>query len=264
MRKLKRKIKRFLSEWLIRKRRQEVALELQRDLKLAKTPVFRQAGSRGYDSVYLVSGEAGTIGMMRLLNPYKRSGDTQMKDIHKPGVGRIDYEWAIYQKGGAQSLTPKALWRSHDALLCEYLPHRRLQADVEKNPEQAWEAILLAAKNLHRLHAAGIAHMDASLANMLVDGQGQARFIDFEYAPADTLPFAAQKVFDHLRLVESVWKFIPDGKKDDFSQWLDYFTSCLDDEMRKTDLSRLEHTLTHLLGSAGLGVKIRGMFVQNA
>lgn len=251
MRKLKRKIKRFFSELLILPRRREVARALQRDLGL-KNPSFKQSGSKGYDSVYTVSDGGKIIGVMRLLNPYKRSGDTHMQGIHQPGINRIDYEWSIYQKGGAQSVTPKALWRADDVLMCEYVPGQRLQSTVEKNPAQTWDAILLAAKNLDRLHTAGIAHMDASLANIFVDAQGLARFVDFEYAPAKELSFAAQKVFDHLRLVESIWKFIPEDKKSDFGAWLAYFKSRMDDDMRKVDIRTFAHALPRVLGYAPL------------
>ncbi|MCK5518968.1 MAG: hypothetical protein KAI61_06095, partial [Alphaproteobacteria bacterium] len=87
-------------------------------------------------------------------------------------------------------------------------------------------------------------------------------FIDFEYMPAPNILPPAQRVYDHLRLIEAAWKFIPEDKKADFGVWLDYFTSCLDDEMRQVDLSLIERDLSRVLEEKELGTRIRQLFTN--
>lgn len=79
------------------------------------------------------------------------------------------------------------------------------------NPEDAEILMKHAARRICDLHRAGIMHMDANLSNILSDADfNNIVFIDFEYKPAPYLTLAEQKIFDHLRVLESVVKFIPD------------------------------------------------------
>jgi predicted Ser/Thr protein kinase len=239
-----------------------VAEELRRDLNLPGIPLLTRRGGDGTDNIYLVSCAGKTIGVLRLADPSRKG---RAPPAGRPYAAmetekRIAYEWTMYAKGAESGLTPKPLWRAPDALLCEYLPGQKLHAALEKDPAAAWDILCRAARAVELLHKAGITHMDVSLHNMQADGEGHIYFIDFEYAPAPHVPPPAQRVYDHLRLIESTWKFIPDSKKADFGVWLDYFSGCLDDEMRQVKLKTLEPSLKRVLAAPALGDKLRQLF----
>ncbi|MBP7638285.1 MAG: hypothetical protein KBA18_10450, partial [Kiritimatiellae bacterium] len=62
--------------------------------------------------------------------------------------------------------------------------------------------------------AAGVTHMDMSLANILRDrASGALLFVDFEYGAAPGLSAEQQALYDYLRLLESIWKFLPAGER---------------------------------------------------
>ena len=249
---------------LIHKRVTAVSSELREHFGLSENPRMTRIGGREYDNIYKVSHGDRTLGVLRLVNPYKKSKEQpphrlfMVMDAEK----RIDYEWAMYTKGAAHNLTPKPLWRTHDALLCEHLPYGRMQDTLLESPGEAWNILCRAARATRRLHEAGITHMDVWLQNMLGDAQGNIYFIDFEYMPAPYILPPVQRIYDHLRLIEAAWKFIPEDKKADFGVWLDYFTSCLDDEMRQVDLSLIERDLSRVLEEKELGTRIRQLFTN--
>jgi hypothetical protein len=258
MRKIRRWWRRFWGGLRIRKRRNEVAEALRLHFNLPSLPLLAARGSRGNDSTYLVSHSKTILGMLRLVNPHSSRGgpSTPMPYQLELGAARIDREWKAYLKGYAAGLTPKPLWRTDDALLCEYLPCRPLQEDFS-----GWETICGAARALQALHQTGLTHMDASCANILNDkAGGRLVFIDFEYTPTPETSPAAQRVYDHLALLESSWKFIPEEKHGDYAAWLDYFKSCLDDDMRRVNLAPLKPALTRVLNAPVLGAKIRQSF----
>ena len=259
---IKRWWKRLLSDIRVRKRVEAIAGELQRHFGIPYKPLMIRSGGDGIDNIYFASYADEILGVLRLSEPGKKSKTLPpdrpyaVMDAEK----RIDYEWAMYTKGAAHGLTPRPLWRTHDALLCEHLPCKKLQTVLEKEPDEAWNILCRAARAVQQLHEAGITHMDVCLQNMLADARGRIYFIDFEYMPALHVPPSAQRVYDHLRLVEAAWKFIPEDKESGFGAWLDYFSSCMDDEMRQVDLSLLERDLTRLLAAPVLGARIRSLF----
>lgn len=213
MRKLKRWWRRFYSEFRLRKRIQEITKELQSSLALDQPPVLKSAGSAGHDSIYSVFGSDGKqIGVLRVLNPWRErdffAGDSPFL-LTQPEE-RIEREWEVYQKGAGLNLTPQPLWRDKDALLCAYLPYVNFQKKLLDNPADAEMLMKHTARRICDLHRAGIIHMDANLSNILSDEDfNNIVFIDFEYKTAPHLSVAEQKLFDHLRALESVVKFIP-------------------------------------------------------
>ncbi len=261
---IKRWWKRVSSEILVQKRKTCVATKLQAHFNLPKAPHMKRSGGDGTDNIYFVSHAGKTLGVLRLVSPDKKQ---KMPPSDRPHTvmnaeKKINYEWAMYTKGAAHDLTPKPLWRTHDAILCGHLPCKKLQDTLIKKPDEAWYILCRAARAVSRLHNAGIIHMDVCLQNMLGDAQGNIYFIDFEYMPAAHIPPPAQRVYDHLRLIEAAWKFIPVDKKSGFGVWLDYFSGCLDDEMRRVNLSLLECDLSRMLKSKELGTRIRQLFTN--
>lgn len=261
---IKRWWKRILSDIRARKRKASVTAELQKFFDLPNDLHMTQSGGDGTDNIYFVSHEGKTLGVLRLATPdEKRKIPSSSKPYSVMNAKkRIDYEWAMYTEGSAHNLTPKPLWRTHDALLCEHLPCKNLQNTLIKEPDKAWYILCRAARAIGRLHDVGITHMDVCLQNMLGDAQGNIYFIDFEYMPADHILPPAQRVYDHLRLIEAAWKFIPADKKAGFGVWLDYFTSRMDDEMRQVNLSLLERDLSRMLKEKELGTRIRKLFTN--
>lgn len=253
MRKLLRYLKKIWGGWRIRKRRDEIALLLQDHFSLSLPPQMTPVGGRGHDSIYVVADGAETFGILRLINPYlKRTPPAQdMPFILPDARHRIEREWYTYQVGAARGLTPRSLWRTEDALLCEYLPYRSLHSCLLEQPENVWNILSVAATAITRLHAAGITHMDISLTNMLGDKTlSKIYFIDFEYVPAAGVSLPAQKVYDHLRLLESTLKFIPHNIADNYQAWLQIFTTACDEEMKNVSLAQLEPALGRILRSS--------------
>ncbi|NOX09515.1 MAG: hypothetical protein GXP22_08530 [Gammaproteobacteria bacterium] len=246
MRVLKRFIENLRGEWFIRHRREEIRRELiaffSSEIKLI------QAGQRGHDSIYYVNEDNGnTIAMLRLSNPYKKRSPpaNDMPFIALDTDGRISREWDCYRQGG--ELTPEPLWQSIDALVCGYLPMQSLQDIMMSDRDYVWAILCKATMALHQLHQQGVTHMDASLANILSDADmEQMVFIDFEYGPSLNVTEKQQRAYDFLRLVESVWKFIPEEQRSELALWEDCLASCLEDDMQGLDLEPLWPALTRL------------------
>ncbi|MFH1158642.1 MAG: hypothetical protein V1721_07165 [Pseudomonadota bacterium] len=253
-----------MSDFRARDRKAGVTAELQNFLGLPHAPRMTRSGGDGTDNIYFVSHAGKTLGVLRLAAPdgHRKTPPSGRPYAIMTAEKRIDYEWEMYTKGAAHTLTPKPLWRAHDALLCEHLPCKKLQNALIKDPGEAWNILCRAARAVRKLHEAGITHMDVCLQNMLEDAEGNIYFIDFEYAPAPHIPPPAQRVYDHLRLVEAAWKFIPPDKKSGFGGWLDYFSGCMDDDMHRVDLSLLERDLSRMLGAKEPGTRIRRLFTN--
>ena len=89
--------------------------------------------------------------------------------------------------------------------------------------------------------------MDVSLANMLEDKEtGNIYFIDFEYSPARNINSATQRIYDHLRLVESAWKFIPKEDRTNSGLWEEIFYQCTKSDLPLADLTRLKPALSRI------------------
>lgn len=260
MRRIKRFVAHMQAEWAIRHRRAEIAKELQRHFNLVELPTLISGGSKGHDSAYQVKAGGQVIGMLRLLNNFKNRPIPvgNMPFVLENGPARIEREFQAYSM--ATPLTPKPLWRTEDALLCTYVPHRSLHTQMKRKPERVWEYIRAGAKALNELHQKDLTHMDASLANMLSDGQLHVTLIDFEYSPAPNINFATQRVYDHLRLVESTWKFIPGSLRDEFAPWIAEVMGYIGDEVQHVNLQQLEPALGRILAYQPLGPQIRRLF----
>lgn len=216
MRKIKRFIKAYSAERNLKPRIKELTIQLQNDLNLKTKPELKLAGYRGHDSNYLVKDASETIGVMRVLNPYKNrntpSNDMPFQLV--PSENRLSHEFDIYKRGHVFNLTPKPLWQTQDAHMCSYLKGLSLFDVMKKDWSQFWRLAQTMTQAIAKLHEAGITHMDMSVYNILVTGDifdsSAYKFIDFEYKPAHNLSIDQQKTYDHLRVIESVWKFVPE------------------------------------------------------
>jgi hypothetical protein len=260
MRKLKRWLRRIYAEWRIRPRRAALAAEIQSALGLKALPALTPSGARGHDSTYIVKAEGKTLGVLRLNNPYKKRTPPapDMPFALEEPAARIAREWAAYEKGAASGLTPKPLWRTSDALLCEYLPFATLQSRLERDPAAAWEILKRATQAIHALHQSGLTHMDICLPNMLADDKlEKIFFIDFEYAPAPGVSPATQRVYDQLRLLDSAWKFIPASERAQWPEWLKLVKSGAGNDLAAADLSRLAPALERVMGEPQLAAALK-------
>lgn len=261
MRALKRWLREKIAAFLIRPRVLQVALTLQRDLNLEALPRLDAVGARGHDSIFFVidTDSDQPLGVARVVNPHKKRAPppASMPYMVEPPPVRLLREWTAYEKGAQGGLTPNPIWRQEDVLMCEYLPFHPVMDQLHADPSRAWALLEIAAKRICQLHAAGVTHMDMSLSNILADpALTSLMFVDFEYAPAFHVSPAAQRIYDHLRLIESAWKFIPENARGNFSSWLAVFSGALDDDMRTVDLDFLRPALGRVLGDTALSAAI--------
>lgn len=236
---------------------------LQIHFSLAKPPRLKRRGINKFSNNYLVYNGKTILGILRIEDthtPRQPLPPERPYTVILDTAERIKHEWHCYEMGASKHLTPRPLWRSDNALMCEYLPYKQLLATIKKYPDQAWENLLSAARAITKLHEAGIIHMDCWPQNIFKSPDGNHYFVDFEYRPAPFINKAAQKVYDYLRMIETTWKFLPKQQQKNYGPWLKYFASCLDDDMRAIDLSLLAPSLKCILAEASLGDEIRRLF----
>ncbi len=263
MRAAKRWIRAQFWEWRMRDRRNEVAAELAKALGLPAAPRLVERGNLGHDSNYNVFSGGEQIGVLRLVNPHKKRPAPAAGmpfEIAGPSM-RIKHEFEVYGRGASSGLTPTPLWKAPDALFCRFLPYRPLMSWV-KEAASIWPLLIEGSAALHRLHQeTGLSHMDASLGNVLANDDRSAHaLVDFEYLPADGVSFAEQKIYDHLRLVHSSWKFIRPEERQAFGDWLAQFESYLDDDMRAASLARIAPALENLLNDEAWRAALTRLF----
>lgn len=249
-----RKLKRW---W--RARKAEAALKDRRDAVQALvdgvigSPVrLKERGNLGHDSNYDVFVGDRQVAVLRLVNPFKHRPNPPpgMPFQIEDSARRLDHEYVALARCAAIGLAPEPIWRAEDAILCRYLPYVTLTSAALKSPDQVWTYLSQASAALDRLHReVGMAHMDASLSNVLSDvGHKAFALVDFEYTPAPGVGFAEQKIYDHLRLLQATGKFIPERLKAEHGPWFEQFASYVDDEMRAAPLERILPALNHVLG----------------
>ncbi|MDE1151865.1 MAG: hypothetical protein PW788_04940 [Micavibrio sp.] len=253
MRKLKRWWQMMVAERRIAARRAVVLRALRHDLSYGPLQL-QKIGNRGHDSNYIVSVEGRKTGVLRLVNPHRHRPLPQASSpaVLPPTPERLSREWQYLVKGAGAKLTPTPLWRTDDAIFCVYLPYGCMLQKLQNAPQDGWQIAASVCRRIADLHAAGITHMDMSMSNVIGnDNNDHIVFIDFEYGPAAGLPLPAQRLYDHLRLIESIWKFLPAGKAAGAQPWFAAFTAVVDDEMRAVDLAVLAPTLSRIFADEG-------------
>ena len=252
MHRLTRWIDHAASDIRIRHRRDEIMGELQAFLRrddLALSPVKT---AFGVDSIYNVSGGMKKIGVLRLDNPYKiRPSLPPDLPFTLGNTGaRLEREWTAYEQGARTGLTPKPLWRTHDALLRAWSPFHPLSVMLDKMPERAWKILTHCINHIDSMHQSGMTHMRLMTNNILADdGLNQMIFTDFSCAPTAHVPPPAQRLFDYLHLVDSAWKKIPAKNRADGKIWFEAFSARLDGDMRAVNLSVLAPGLKTIMAA---------------
>lgn len=222
---------------------------------------LHRAGARGRDSVFIVKDMREVVGALRLCNPYLRrkplSPDLPFATLSDGE--RLSREWHCYAKAGPAGITPSPLWRDEDALMCEFVAGPRLSDQLSQDPSSIWELLARASHALGALHALGITHMDASLANT-IDASDGCRLIDFEYGPRSGITLEQQMAYDHLRLLESSLKFMPAGRQAGVDIWLDVLDAELPKPARNVEVAPLVPAIGRVLARRDLNLRLAAIF----
>jgi hypothetical protein len=252
---------------LISERRRSLARQLAEALDV-KGPIRLVArGGMGHDSTYFVRSNAKTIGVLRLLNPHKQR---PLPKADQPfaiadGCVRLEREWSAYERASSHLLAPRPLWRCEDAVLCEFVPKASMLEHITRQPAKAWLFLKLATNAIGSLHAVGLTHMDASLTNILSDDDGQHPvFIDFEYTPGPGLSLAGQRAYDHLRILESTWKYLEPQQQRDYPDWVANLAAVAGDKIEGADLAMLRPALGRILSHPPLAAQLAKLFSRPA
>lgn len=261
MRTFRRWVRNNYAEFRVSGRLETIRQELSR--KLDGKIDFEKSGGRGQDSIYFVDVDGKRNSVLRLINPFRKQkqlGGNMPYRLPPPSV-RLQHEQDCYRKGSLSGLTPRPLWHAEDAILCEYIPLPKLHDRLLSNPEEFWHLVTRASNALAKLHASGLVHMDASLANILADDKLEKFvFIDFEFLPVAALSRQQQIAYDYLRLLESSYKFMPVHLNHKYDGWLEHLKSNSIIDFSLTDLSPLLPALERLVSDEVLWPQIHKIF----
>lgn len=218
---------------------------------------WRRTGGRGRDVVCQILRQGAPVGVLRLTHPEtppSTPAAAGMPFVSLDAYAKIDREWQAYTLGSPLGLTPKPLWRNTRAMLCAYVCGQPLQHEAQAGKAKPLLLATDVLAEIARLHAAGLTHMDMSLSNILRDTDTQdILFVDFEYGPAAGLSFEQQCLYDYLRLLESMWKFLaPADRAAAAALWGDEFLSVAPASVVAADLAPLRPALGRILAAPEL------------
>jgi predicted Ser/Thr protein kinase len=173
----------------------------------------------------------------------------------------VTREWEAYSCAAPHGLAPRPIWRDHRAIFSEYIDARPLADEAERGTRPRLALAAEAAPAISRLHAAGVAHMDMSLSNILRDpASGGLFFVDFEYGPARGLTFEQQCLYDYLRLLESAWKFLtPEERREAGTLWDEALKNNAPAAVRAAGLAPLRPALGRMVSAPELTAFMRGL-----
>ena len=217
--------------------------------------MWRHTGGRGRDVVCLILRAARPVGVLRLTHPETRFSvpvSAGLPFVSLAAEEKIQREWDAYTTGFPMGLTPEPLWRDNRALLCAYVDAQPIKRELESGAGVS--PLTLTAEvlpHIARLHEAGLAHMDMSLSNILRDAsKGKLLFVDFEYGAAAGLTFEQQCLYDYLRLLESVWKFLsPSEHLSAAGTWGGAFFATAPAAVRAAEIAPLRPAISRLLAA---------------
>jgi RIO-like serine/threonine protein kinase len=159
----------------------------------------------GFDSIYFLEDSAcQRFGVMRLNNPHqkRKAVHTDLPRRSPTPAERIDREWQAYSVLAPLGLSPRPLWRSHDAVVCAHSSHLSFRRHIEAGSidvARGLEAILNA---VGRMHEAGLTHLDLSPGNILVCPHTfETALIDFEYVPLASRSFDDDRAYDWRQMI---------------------------------------------------------------
>jgi len=210
MRGLRRFVRRLVAEWRIRKRREAVRRQIE--VKLSIPVRFVASGSRGADSIYRVMDEdRKCIAVLRLINPHRKQKIVSANMPYRvlSGEARIQRELESYQTASVNNLSPALIWHSNDALLCRFEAGLPIIEELRNGSLSPVAVLQKGWAGLHALHQLGITHMDASIQNILYTPKtDHISLVDFEFGASENISFETQCLYDYLRYLESMMKFL--------------------------------------------------------
>ena len=218
---------------------------------------WRHTGGCGRDVVCLVARDGRPVGVLRVTLPGAKlliPPTAGLPFVSLPAATKIEREWFAYTAGFEQGLTPQPLWRDGCSMLCAYVDAQPLKRMADEGEASPLALATAALPHIARLHAAGLTHMDMSLSNILYDRSQQRHFfVDFEYGPAEGLTVEQQCLYDYLRLLESIWKFLsPAERAAAAGTWGQAFQACASVSVRAAELAPLRPALGRILAAPEL------------
>ena len=196
---------------------------------------FRFASFGGADiNFYLIKNDT-KYGVLRLAIVDKKDSNLPIVRFNKQK--RLNKEYRAYSIGSKYTLTPKVLYRSEDALVCEYLSGERVFDILQKDKSKVWSILLSSAETYKELHSLGIVHLDATLKNFVMDN-AQMKVIDFEYyAGIEDFTIEEQKAYDYVRIIEHTLRTIPENNQKYYHQFIEDLDKIIPSEIREVDFN---------------------------
>jgi hypothetical protein len=190
-------------------RRAELESELSQSLglQIRLTPASSKGG---YDEIYYADQPGNRVAVVRVNSPYKTQNDPigpADPGVPLAAIQRLSREWDAYQALSPLQLSPRPIWRTHDAIACSWIDWPRASVTLAKFRSECWQVFERLIPAIARMHHRGITHLDLNLGNVLIErcGSGVA-IIDFEFGPVDWVNLDQQMAFDYLRVVDDFTK----------------------------------------------------------
>lgn len=238
----------------------ELSVELSAEF--ARPVTLESSGTRGRDSIFIASDGPKALAVLRVINPFlkRKAVPINMPYTVRDAGARLTHEWNCYERCAELGIGPKPLWRTVDAIACEYIEGDRLSARLEAHVEDFWAMNIQVSRLLATLHAHDIVHMDASLANTIA-GQRGLCLIDFEYEMAEHITLDQSRCYDHLRLIESGLKFVPDAIVNDCKRWIDSVRKCEPTAVLEASMNHLSPALPRIFAHRHLRTELARCFI---
>jgi len=173
--------------------------------------LLRPAATKGgYDEIYYANHDGKRTAVVRVNSPHKRQNDPigpYDPSVPLDPLERLDREWNAYSKLCLHNLSPRPMWRTHDAIACTWLNWQRASHRLTQNRQQFWDVLERIIPAIRTMHDAEVTHLDLNLGNLLLDPHGQGiAIIDFEFGPVDWVSLDQQVAVDYLRIIDDCTK----------------------------------------------------------
>lgn len=241
----------------------EISEALQIPIKLDWFPV--KVGRRG--AIYFAKCQSRNIGAVRLNDPLFEEPDEGRANAYPhyalSPTDRLRHEWDVCSRVHIENLTPRPLWKTRDAAMYAFLDYRPISMQIVSHPDRFWPLMERTFCALHALHSHEIVHLDLNFGNILADeNSDKVAFIDFAYAPHESLSRAQQKAFDYLYIITIATRRRRGGRQvaENPTRFAEILDQIVDDETRHADLSFAAKQLAQLDIIPELGASLRAIF----
>jgi len=230
-----RKIKKLIRNVKIFYQHKDRIKDIQNKIKTELGSIgFQFASFGGADINYYVLRDNKKFGMLRLAIADKED-DNSLPIVRLNKKKRLAKEYTAYNKGANNTLTPKVLYHSIDALVCEYIPAERVFDMLQKDKSKVWSILSSAVETYKALHDLDIVHLDATLKNFVMDNK-QMKVIDFEYyAGKEDFTIEEQKAYDYVRIIEHTLRNIPNKYQREYHEFIEYLDKIVPSKIRNVD-----------------------------